>query len=103
MVPVYGNRDFNSVGTKTIIDAYKTRYTFVILVYNAAIINLFSLVYFAWELHVPVGGHLLQCTLQIEHALSNKTDFPTMIPCEINAVERHDDRILVIQPHQIVL
>ena len=37
LVPVYGNRDFNSVGTKTIIDAYKTRYTFVILVYNAAI------------------------------------------------------------------
>ena len=37
LVPVYDNRDFNSVGTKTIIDAYKTRYTFVILVYNVAI------------------------------------------------------------------
>ena len=67
------------------------------------LITVLSLVYSAWEYHVPAGGHLLQCSLQIEYALSNKTDFPTMIPCEINAVERHDDPILVIQPHQIVL
>ena len=66
-------------------------------------VYLLSSVYFSYVYHVPAGCHLLQCSLQIEYALSNKTDFPTMIPCEINAVERHDDPILVIQPHQIVL